>query len=314
MYNSDGYQETLSKVKVIDFMELTTGWISIRQIRQEMRVVTKEGAAKLRTYLSRMCTTENGEHPFLERNDKQDGLYRRLELDRKPVDLTRKEATYWDLKWPFGLEDVVRIPTKGIIILAGEKDAGKTAFLSNFVALNMNKHVIDYWTSEIIGDDITERYYAIDPSLPDPLPFNAWERYANYADVIEPDHINVIDYLDTNSDYILVADEINKIFEKLDKGIAVIAMQKPLPSVTYIKGQKKVIQRDMAYGGTPTAKRACLYLSLSQGHIKIVFVKKRANPRIDPRNMQWTFNIDEKGANFLNIKQGALPEIDNQLI
>jgi hypothetical protein len=105
----------------------------------------------------------------------------------------------------------------------------------------------------------------------------------------------VIDYLDTNSEVYLVGSEIDAIFRKLTTGCAIIGLQKPPPSVTYVKGVKQVIDRDLAYGGGFTAKRAVLYISLSQHRLKLVYVKTPANPKVNPNNQTWTYDFDETG-------------------
>ena len=105
-----------------------------------------------------------------------------------------------------------------------------------------------------------------------------------------------------NSEVYLVGAEIDAIFRKLTTGVAIIAMQKPPPSVTMFRGKKQYTDRDLAYGGAFTAKRAVLYISLSDHRLKLVYVKTPKNPTIKPDNMQWSFNIASDGITFCNVK------------
>ena len=100
----------------------------------------------------------------------------------------------------------------------------------------------------------------------------------------------------------MVGAEIDAIFRKLKQGVAVIGLQKPPPSVIIIKGIKKVIERDLAYGGGFTAKRAVLYITMGSNKLKLLYVKTPKQPKINPNNMTWTFKLEE-GIHFTNIQR-----------
>jgi len=159
---------------------------------------------------------------------------------------------------------------------------------------------IDFFNSETGAEQLNERFTSL--NIPDPPPFNTYERYDNFADVIEPDHLSIIDYLDMNSEVYLVGAEIDAIFRKLTTGCAIIGLQKPPATTTYIKGVKKIIDRDLAYGGGFTAKRAVIYISLSSHKLKLVYVKTPLDPKVNPNNMQWSYGFDETGY-FTNIQR-----------
>jgi hypothetical protein len=145
--------------------------------------------------------------------------------------------------------------------------------------------------------------------MPRPYPFGIWEQYDNFADVIDPDNISVIDYLDLNSEFYLIGAEIDAIFRKLNKGVAVIAIQKPPATITFVKGVKKVVERDLGYGGGPTAKRSSLYISMSandggqSGKLKLVYVKNPSQRGVNPNNMTWTYKVGDDGVHFENIQR-----------
>jgi len=53
-----------------------------------------------------------------------------------------------------------------------------------------------------------------------------YERSENFDDVIDPNGINIIDYLEVLDDFWKVGQQIKAIHDKLKNGIAVIAIQK----------------------------------------------------------------------------------------
>lgn len=205
------------------------------------------------------------------------------------------------LKFPFGIERYSLIYPKSIVIVAGSKQAGKTCLLYNFIEMNMGNFIIDLFNSETGKEQMKVRFLPL--NIPDPAPFEVYERYDNFADVINPDHISVIDYLDLDSEVYLVGAEINAIFQKLKTGVAIIGLQKPPPTVVYEKGVRKVYERDLAYGGGFTAKRAILYITMGSNKLKLLYVKTPANPKVNPNNMSFSFGFHEDGIHFINVKQ-----------
>jgi hypothetical protein len=274
---------------VLQWVSLVSGTFTTRQIWNELNIITPEGKAYLRTCLNRMV--ESGAIA----KTSVDGTFRRIDNEKKTIDWQAADTSKTlDIKLPFGIHNYCRIYPKSIIIVAGSKNEGKTAFLLKCVQLNMDKHIVDLYNSETGPEQLKERFTPL--NIPTPAPFNTYERYDNFADVVDPgaDHISVIDYLDFNSEVYLVGTEIDNIFRKIN-GCAIIGLQKPPPSVTYIKGVKKVIDRDLAYGGGFTAKRAVLYISLSARKCKLVYVKTPASSKVIPDNMQWSYGFDSTG-------------------
>ena len=273
----------LTQAVVEEWIALTTGKFNVRDGWAELGIESLEGKKHFRIILSR-C-----EQKGVIANVAKDGSYRKLDTEVKALDWqgTRHNPVL-SLKFPFGLEQNCRIRPKNIIALAGEKNAGKTGWLYNFVSLNMNEYTVDLFSSEAGPEQIDERMAPL--NIPVPAPFNVYERYENFADVIHPDHISVIDYLDFNSEVYLIGGEMEAMFRKLNKGIAVIGIQKP-PG------------RDLGYGGIFSAKKAALYISMGANRLKLLYVKVPANPKINPSNMTWSFGWEEDGIHFKDIQR-----------
>lgn len=285
----------LSQAIVEQMIALCHGRITTRDIWAELDIGTPEGRSHLRKIMDRLVDKN------IVRRLK-DGAYQRIDGECKTIDWQGADLTRTiNLSFPFGIEEDAVIYPKSIIMVAGAKNVGKTAFLYNFIVLNMENHIIDLYNSETGPEQMKQRFSAF-PDMPSPAPFNTFERYDAFADIIDPNHISVIDYLDLNAEVYMAGAEIDAIFRKLQTGVAVIAMQKPPPSTILVRGVKKFIDRDLAYGGAFTAKRSVLYISLSDHRLKLVYVKTPRNASINPANKQWTFNIGNDGVTFQDVK------------
>lgn len=225
------------------------------------------------------------------------GKYRKVEKRIEEIDW--QSANLEDivkLVMPLNLHKYVKIHHKSIIIVAGSPGAGKTAFLYDFILRNMGAPMETVlFTNDMSPEEINERIRKSEIEVPNHAPFKVYDRADNFADVIEPDKINVVDYLDLNSEVYLVGDEIEKIYRKLNKGIAVIALQ------------KKVGQQ-LAIGGVFTIKRAKLYISIDTikeagnwiHKLSIQKARGRVDPKIDPRTVEIKFKLLD-GIRFISI-------------
>ncbi len=226
--------------------------------------------------------------------------YRKKDTELNEVDIFQKEKFVF-LKFPFDLHKYVRLTEGALEVIAGGKDSGKTAWLLNMAYLNMRDWETHYFDSESGPTLLLERLMGLDPNLPNPLPFKIHSRVRNFSDVIFPDALNIIDYLDLGSEFQNVGDELLRIVEALNKGVAIVGLQKPPPTRTK---DGKLIVRDWGYGGRPTIHRAQVAISIDTGKLKIVAAKSRTNKKINPVNKSWTFRMDDTGSNFLDIQDG----------
>jgi len=292
--------------KIKEWVKITDGRFTLQQIDSELGIQTPQAKNLRRGALKDLCNAG-----ILERIETLSGVYRRLDIELKEFDWQHANTdNVVSLRFPFELEKYVKIYPKSIICLAGGKDQGKTAWLYDFTLKNMFHPLgVDLYNSETGREQMKERMQNFKVNIPNPAPFRTFERYDNFADVIDKDRISVIDYLDLNSEVYLIGDEIDKIFRKLDRGIAVIGLQKPPPTTVYVKGVKKLVYRDLAYGSGFTAKRAVLYISLDNNVLKLVVAKTPLNPKVNPTNMMWVFWL-KNGAEFIDIQpyeeQGGL--------
>lgn len=277
----------LSKARVLELLKLMSGTFSTRQIWDELRIITSTGKSNLRVYLSQFV--EEG----LITRTLVDGTFRKVDNEKEPMGWrTADSSNIVPLKWPFEIEKYASIYRKNVAIVAGSKQEGKSTFLYDFIKLNMYNFKMELFNTETGEEQLKDRF--LDLGIPLDAPFEVYQRYENFAEVIDPNVISVIDYLDMNSEFYLAGAEIDSIFRKTNN-IVVIGMQIPPPTVTYVKGVKHTIDRDYAYGGGTTAKRAFIYISMSSHRLKLKHAKKPAQKNVNPSNMCWSYNFDEHG-------------------
>ena len=166
----------------------------------------------------------------------------------------------------FDFEENVSIPPKGIVLVAGVSNEGKTAFCLNMLVSNMDKHNVTYFTCEYTEIGFKRRmegfeWCELTDSDGQPK-FRTVLRYDNYHDVVDPDGFNIIDYLDVNeeAEYYKLVPYIKRIQKALGAGIAIIALQKP-PN------------RPDAFGGSNLRGAASLYVAIDKGKLRVVKAK-----------------------------------------
>ncbi len=223
------------------------------------------------------------------------GQWRVKNLVAEPINYMGAAGKPVNIKWPFGIENYVKMFEHNIAIIAGAKDAGKTAFLLNTIMLNMYDHEISYFSSEMYEDEMKERLLMFEQEGIINLEswcFKPFARNGDFQDVIDPTGINIIDYLEVTENFAEIGAPIRAIFDKLTTGIAVIALQKNASTSDY-----EVL---LARGGTSTLEKSRLYVSLDKGKAKIVVGKNRVNPRVDPVNKTWHYQLDG-GCKYSNV-------------
>lgn len=286
--------ERITQSIVEQWLTLVSGTFRVSDIWEEIGIQTPENKKHLRTILNRIEDTG-----LIVKAGYR--LYRKVDQETRLIDWQSADPDKTvPLQLPFDIHEYCKIYPKSIIIVTANKNEGKTAFLYESIKLNMDKFIIDLYNTETGPEQMKERFAPL--NIPEPAPFNVYERYDSFADVIHPEHLSIIDYLDFNSEVYLVGAEIDAIFRKKTTGVAIIAIQKPPPVITYVKGKRTVYSRDLAYGGGFSAKRAVLYITMGENKLKLLYVKTPRNPKINPNNMQWSYAFNGNGY-FCNIQR-----------
>ena len=251
--------------------------------------ITFHNMASVRAILHRLC---KGEHPIIEPDKSRgDGWFRKIEKDETEIDWKNASENYLDIKWPFEIEKWFNTARKNIIMVAGEPDAGKTAFLLNFAGLNnWNSMPIFYFSSEMGDSELKNRLLPFIKPTWKQFRMKVVERSSDFADVIRPDAINIIDFLEIHDEFYKVGLYIKQIFDKLNSGIAVIALQKN-PG------------KDQGLGGMRSIEKARLAINMERGGRLVIDKAKNWATMNNPRGLALDYKLVE-GCHFQVINEG----------
>lgn len=216
------------------------------------------------------------------------------------IDLLAGKSMVIDLILPFGIHKYCKLFPGNILIIFGSKDAGKTAFMLNTVKMNRNNGLpITYYSSEMGADELINRLVADKELTLEQWAgiFNPVMRSSNFNEVLDPDGLNLIDFLELGGDeneYYKGVALIRRIYDVMQggKGIAIIACQKNQGA-------------ELPKGGSGMLEKARIAVSLDKGEAKLVVAKNWAEGIISsPTGKNWTYKL-VGGINYLNIQEGV---------
>ncbi len=265
--------------EVTNWVAVTSGYFSVTSCYLELQLVTKQQKTAARVAIHRLL-----QKGILERHSQRDGVYRRIEAECEEIDFMNASTHDLDIDWPLGLSALTKIYPGSIVVVAGVPNCGKTAFLLNFIERNMHKHLIYYFNSEMRAAELRMRLEKFeDVSLTD-WKMKVWQRSGNFADVIKPDAVNVIDYLEIHDNFYKVGEMLKGIHDRLGKGIAVVALQKSK-------------QKEVGRGGDMGLEKPRIYLAMDPGRITIVKCKEWRGTQ-NPNGLSRTFKLVQ-GCKFI---------------
>jgi hypothetical protein len=238
------------------------------------------------------------------RLEKSNKTYRYIDNDIVLINdwVTVESAPPICLQWPcsvddqddtsFGFENTIDIPQKGLIILAGVTNTGKSTFCRNFLWMNMDLMHCTYFSSETSKEDFAEYANKMrtwkNPFGCDGKPiFDLAMRDHDWHDVIRPNDINIVDWLNMGDKFYQLGEVLMKMKSKLDKGILVVSIQKDS-------------QKELGMGGQWGEHLASLYITMDFGRLTVKKAKKWKGE--NPNGKTWGFDIVDRGTHFHHIR------------
>lgn len=271
---------------VREWVMSSSGVFLSSEVSKCLHLSSREEQKNLSKILKRMCEDEN---PVIKRHGSRTGCFKILDNDEEKVmDIFRADDKPLGIQFPLGVHVLVNIMPKNIAILAGESDAGKTLFLLNTALMNKDLIEVVYFSSEMGEGELKGRLRLFG------VPLEQWEkvkfieRSSDFADKIRPNALNIIDFLEIHKDFHEIGMHIKDVFDRLETGAAIIAIQKN-------KG------RDEGLGGDRSKEKARLYMAMEYGKLKIVKAKNWVDPRNNPNGQRVEFDIVE---NYRFVQQG----------
>lgn len=192
----------------------------------EQHLATKSEKSLARMIFHRMC-----EEALIEPVGIRSGEYRLRDkrVEEIIIDGNEEEGTRYPIWLPFELHTLVDLSEGNIVLIAGEYQAGKTAWVLNILKKNKGILPIRYMSSEMWKKEFNKRFRGFTDVPPGFFHSDEMTQYihrsSNYADALMPGALNIIDYLEMD-DYSKTAETLRNIHDKMDGGLCVIAVQK----------------------------------------------------------------------------------------
>lgn len=237
------------------------GSFHITDIYRDLNITSRNVKLAAQKAIERLVSEK-----LIERFGMRKGNYRVIDTQCDLIDWRNIQADILPVKWPFGIEQYVKIMPGNIIAIAGEPNAGKTGFLLNVVEKNMHMFDVNYFSSEMGASEFHVRIKNFEPVRKmDQWKFKAFERSSNFGDVIKPGVgvVNIIDFMELHDDFWRIGGMMKEIHDKLKGAIAIVALQKN-PGV------------NVGIGGTRGLEKPRLYLTMGPGWCKMVKAKNWA--------------------------------------
>lgn len=198
---------------------------------------------------------------------------------KNKITVVGAHATPLDLKYPLGIEALVRTFPRSIIMVAGTSNAGKTTFAMDFAHLNLEKYSgrTIYVTSEMGAAQMAYRLNAWRPVEEWDQHMTIYEGNKSFYSYVEPDGLTIIDFMEIYDEFWAVGREIQMIHDRLNTGIALVCIQKKR-GARYGRGAEFGLEKPQ------------LYLSMDYNRVTIEKAKAWATTT-NPNGMECEFDI-----------------------
>ncbi|MEE9354237.1 MAG: hypothetical protein V3U75_01470 [Methylococcaceae bacterium] len=290
---------------VVDWIDLAHGTFKINDMIRELNYSDRNEIEESKIAIKRLLHAG-----YLKEHKTQNGSYTKIEANMVKMKRVENKKPHVDLWWPLDLHEKVVIIPGSLIIIAGVSNAGKSAFMLNFVEKNMNNHKIRYVSSEWSNeerDTHLEDFGANIDEWDSRVDFFAKKDTSmSFDNYIDPDSINIIDYFESYDNYGAIAGELRDISDRLKNGIAIVAMQKKSGAGN-------------AYGGEGTVNRSQLYVNIDFNETDfnkriatIRKLKKATNRKYNIERLSCEFEYDDKGRIVKKTGWGKIIEIKSK--
>ena len=270
--------------EIKDYLNTIEGSFRTRDLYGDLKLLNPREKENARKILNRL------KGQLIEPHGDQAGHWRIIDDDLQAMDLENTQVETVDLILPFNIHEFVVFMPGNIILVAGDMNSGKTAFLLNIAKDNLQHSKIYYFNCEMGPSEMRGRLNLFNDFPIGHKNFKAYERGTDFADVIRPGKgkVNIIDYLELTDDFWKVGGLIKDIHQKLDGALCVIALQKKHPKV------------DDPLGGKRSLEKPRLALSMANGHLKILKAKNWKKPAYNPNGREIDFKLVQ-GCKFIPV-------------
>jgi len=235
-----------------------------------------------------------------EKLEKLNRIYRYVNKDKDVLNWYDSDVERTiNINWPkgrdgtkFGFDGCVCISPGDIIVVAGVSNMGKTTFAQNFLWENMDAYPCVLMGNEYTPVKFKRRISRMTWNNPidenDKPKFELIKRLENWADIVEPDKITIIDWIALPATELYnIGHVIQGIQSKVGNGIALIVLQKDEAA-------------NLGRGRAFSEELASLYLTIDKGRMTVRKAKEWFEH--DPNREVYGFDITNGGVEFRNIR------------
>ena len=281
--------DKLTQETIEEWVQESCGLFTKRDIWDDLDIGPGPNRDYLRTILKRLRDTN-----VIAYADGTHGKYRLLDGELERMSLARADPkNVVPLKWPFEIEKYVRLYRKNIVIIFGSKDAGKTAFLLNFMRLNMGRFPIRYLNTDMGEEELRMRVEKFED-----VTIEQWDEYIEMYEkpLVLPEHIapnaiNIVDFLEIHDEFYKIGKPIKEWSAPLNDGILVVAIQKNKDA-------------EFPLGQARSLEKAKLAINLDPGKVTLAVAKNwQTGITTSPKGKTWTYKLIG-GAKIVSIEDG----------
>ena len=267
--------------KVREWLEETDGVFHYNDLARDLQL---KSTKSIRPILSRFVKDKT-----LERIGVKAGTYRVVQSEADIIEWWSTSGEEFEVNLPLGIGNFAKLHPGNIVVIAGESNSAKTALLLEIARLNLANHKIRYQSSEMGAQELSERLTLYGQVMD----LDAWhkvdfrKRSADFHDLIIPDALNIIDFLEVHDEFWKVGGTIRAIHDSLTTGTCFIALQKK-PGA------------DVGKGGYVSLEKPRLYLSVGfeqspgaapHNIIKVIKCKNYRDKEQNPNGLKRRFKL-----------------------
>jgi len=210
---------------------------------------------------------------ILDKASSRRGHWRKVAIIYEPIDFLGAPTKPFEIDLPLGLSKIVNVYPSDILCFAGKPNAGKTTTVLHIIKRNMErwgKEGIYYMTNELRDTSLRRKLELhTDLTLAD-WQFTAIPCFGDHKDFVKPDAINIFDWIAMADASYRIENVMGDIKSKLDKGIAIICIQKK-GNYKDMKGRE--VKVELGTGGWKGVHYPTLYCAMDFGKAKIIKAK-----------------------------------------
>lgn len=273
---ADGHKPLSQRVR--EWVLATSGVFYVTDCYRDFGLVTDGDKAATRMSLMRLA-----KEGVIKPHGHRRGCYRLVENLYEVIDHENADDTPLDIILPFGLHKHMEWFPKGIGVVAGDTDAGKTAIMLNLAYNNQGKFPRVVYIATEMGSALLKRRLqkfcqANDYFYPDAVKGITFHspKTTSLMDLVESDAFNVIDYYELSGDQFRdVGGYFRQIYDRLDNGVCFVALQKKFGA-------------NLGRAAELAMEKPLLYLTLHRGGIA----------RIEKCKTEWTEDFQPYAIEF----------------